>query len=215
MSRHLAREDGLFLGASSAVNLVAAVRLALKYGSDSGKTIVTILWCVREVPWYLRYNFTLISVLLATLVLGIFHASGTTITSSEKVSLCCTRLTSSFHLCRGSQVQRVRRTRTTSCLCPCDASVVFHQTCRRVSRHRGYEHLSLGAVTDRVIAIASGSASASAMTVDLAPLWGCCRCTSDAVTHTTVAVLRYTRKVEDWKGCGDQRSRGNVRNEPC
>lgn len=44
MSRHLAREDGLFLGSSSAVNLVAAVRLAMKYGRGSGKTIVTILW---------------------------------------------------------------------------------------------------------------------------------------------------------------------------
>ena len=43
MSRHLAQHDGLFLGSSSACNLVAAVRLAKKMGADSGKTIVTIL----------------------------------------------------------------------------------------------------------------------------------------------------------------------------
>ncbi|KAM0789569.1 hypothetical protein ACM66B_000379 [Microbotryomycetes sp. NB124-2] len=44
MSRHLAREDGLFLGSSSAVNLVACVRLAQKWGREGkGKTIVTIL----------------------------------------------------------------------------------------------------------------------------------------------------------------------------
>ncbi|KAK4054363.1 Cysteine synthase 2 [Microbotryomycetes sp. JL221] len=44
MSRHLAREDGLFLGSSSAVNLVACVRLAQKWGDAAkGKTIVTIL----------------------------------------------------------------------------------------------------------------------------------------------------------------------------
>ncbi len=44
MSRHLAREDGLFLGSSSAVNLVACVRVAQKWGRGSGKTVVTILW---------------------------------------------------------------------------------------------------------------------------------------------------------------------------
>ncbi|ORY89706.1 tryptophan synthase beta subunit-like PLP-dependent enzyme, partial [Leucosporidium creatinivorum] len=44
MSRHLAREDGLFLGSSSAVNLVACVRLAQQWGeAGKGKTIVTIL----------------------------------------------------------------------------------------------------------------------------------------------------------------------------
>lgn len=42
MSRFLAKEDGLFLGSSSAVNLVACVRLAQKLGP--GKRIVTILW---------------------------------------------------------------------------------------------------------------------------------------------------------------------------
>ncbi|KAK4054148.1 Cysteine synthase 2 [Microbotryomycetes sp. JL201] len=42
MARHLAREDGLFLGSSSAVNLVACVRLAQKWGSaGQGRTILT------------------------------------------------------------------------------------------------------------------------------------------------------------------------------
>ncbi|KAI5480163.1 cysteine synthase [Pseudohyphozyma bogoriensis] len=41
MSRHLAQEDGLFLGSSSAVNLVACLRLAKKMGEGR---IVTILW---------------------------------------------------------------------------------------------------------------------------------------------------------------------------
>ena len=44
MSRHLAQTDGLFLGSSSAVNLVACVRLAKKWGPQKGKMIVTILW---------------------------------------------------------------------------------------------------------------------------------------------------------------------------
>ena len=46
MSRYLALYDGLFLGSSAAVNLVACVRLALseKFGKGSGKVIVTILW---------------------------------------------------------------------------------------------------------------------------------------------------------------------------
>ncbi|BGP00368.1 Cysteine synthase 2 [Rhodotorula toruloides] len=44
MSRHLALHDGLFLGSSSAVNLVACVRLARKWGRRGrGKRIVTIL----------------------------------------------------------------------------------------------------------------------------------------------------------------------------
>jgi cysteine synthase len=42
MSRHLVKQDGLFLGSSSAVNLVACVRLAKRLGP--GSTIVTILW---------------------------------------------------------------------------------------------------------------------------------------------------------------------------
>jgi cysteine synthase A len=42
MSRHLMEHDGLFLGSSSAVNLVACVKLAKRL--DPGSTIVTILW---------------------------------------------------------------------------------------------------------------------------------------------------------------------------
>lgn len=44
MSRHLVQHDGLFLGSSSAVNLVAACRIAKQYQPwDGKKTIVTIL----------------------------------------------------------------------------------------------------------------------------------------------------------------------------
>ncbi|GAA5946150.1 hypothetical protein JCM3775_006298 [Rhodotorula graminis] len=44
MSRHLALHDGLFLGSSSAVNLVASVRLARSWGHKGrGRRIVTIL----------------------------------------------------------------------------------------------------------------------------------------------------------------------------
>jgi len=44
MSRWLVKHDGLFLGSSSACNLVAAVRVAKKLGRNSKKTVVTILW---------------------------------------------------------------------------------------------------------------------------------------------------------------------------
>jgi cysteine synthase A len=44
MSRHLVNADGLFLGSSSACNLVACVRLIHSRGwKGSGKRIVTIL----------------------------------------------------------------------------------------------------------------------------------------------------------------------------
>jgi len=44
MSRYLVEHDGLFLGSSSAVNLVAACRWAKKYQAWEGKkTVVTIL----------------------------------------------------------------------------------------------------------------------------------------------------------------------------
>jgi len=43
MSRHLVRNDGLFLGSSSACNLVACVKLARKLGWQDGQKIVTIL----------------------------------------------------------------------------------------------------------------------------------------------------------------------------
>ncbi|KAJ8072334.1 Cysteine synthase 2 [Marasmius tenuissimus] len=43
MSRYLVKHDGLFLGSSSACNLVASVRLAQKMGWKEGQIIVTIL----------------------------------------------------------------------------------------------------------------------------------------------------------------------------
>ncbi|PBK74829.1 PALP-domain-containing protein [Armillaria solidipes] len=43
MSRYLVQNDGLFLGSSSACNLVACVKLAKKMGWKEGQTIVTIL----------------------------------------------------------------------------------------------------------------------------------------------------------------------------
>ena len=43
MSRYLVQHDGLFLGSSSACNLVACMRLAKAMGTGSGRTIVTIL----------------------------------------------------------------------------------------------------------------------------------------------------------------------------
>jgi cysteine synthase len=46
MSRWLVKYDGLFLGSSSACNLVAAVQVAKRLGRNSKKTIVTILWVI-------------------------------------------------------------------------------------------------------------------------------------------------------------------------
>ena len=43
MARFLVEKDGLFVGSSSACNLVAAVRYAKKMGWKDGQTIVTIL----------------------------------------------------------------------------------------------------------------------------------------------------------------------------
>ncbi|KAI0759857.1 PALP-domain-containing protein [Trametes elegans] len=43
MSRYLVHHDGLFLGSSSACNLVASIRLAKKLGWNNGQRIVTIL----------------------------------------------------------------------------------------------------------------------------------------------------------------------------
>lgn len=59
MSRFLVREDGLFLGSSSAVNCVAAVRVARKLGpghvivtllNDSGQRHLTKFWQVSHSP---------------------------------------------------------------------------------------------------------------------------------------------------------------------
>ncbi|KAF8913699.1 tryptophan synthase beta subunit-like PLP-dependent enzyme [Mucidula mucida] len=43
MSRYLVNHDGLFLGSSSACNLIAAVKLVRKMGWKNGQTVVTIL----------------------------------------------------------------------------------------------------------------------------------------------------------------------------
>ena len=43
MSRYLVQNDGLFLGSSSACNLVACIKLAKKMGWKDGQRIVTIL----------------------------------------------------------------------------------------------------------------------------------------------------------------------------
>lgn len=43
MSRYLVHNDGLFLGSSSACNLVACVKLVKKMGWNNGQRIVTIL----------------------------------------------------------------------------------------------------------------------------------------------------------------------------
>ena len=43
MSRYLVQHDGLFLGSSSACNLVACVKLAQQMGWQGGQTIVTVL----------------------------------------------------------------------------------------------------------------------------------------------------------------------------
>ena len=43
MARFLVERDGLFVGSSSACNLVAAVRYVKKMGWNDGQTVVTIL----------------------------------------------------------------------------------------------------------------------------------------------------------------------------
>ena len=43
MARFLVEKDGLFLGSSSACNLVAAVRYVKKMGWRDGQTVVTVL----------------------------------------------------------------------------------------------------------------------------------------------------------------------------
>ena len=43
MSRYLVNHDGLFLGSSSACNLVACIKLVKKMGWNDGQKIVTIL----------------------------------------------------------------------------------------------------------------------------------------------------------------------------
>lgn len=45
MSRFLVQRDGLFLGSSSACNLVACIKLVKKMGWNNGEKVVTVL-CV-------------------------------------------------------------------------------------------------------------------------------------------------------------------------
>ena len=44
MARFLVQRDGLFLGSSSAVNLVACVKLVRKMGWGNGEKVVTVLY---------------------------------------------------------------------------------------------------------------------------------------------------------------------------
>lgn len=43
MSRYLVQHDGLFLGSSSACNLVACIKYVKKMGWNNGECVVTIL----------------------------------------------------------------------------------------------------------------------------------------------------------------------------
>lgn len=43
MSRYLVQHDGLFLGSSSACNLMACIKLVKKMGWKQGQHVVTIL----------------------------------------------------------------------------------------------------------------------------------------------------------------------------
>jgi cysteine synthase len=49
MARFLVQRDGLFLGSSSAVNLVACIKLVRKMGWGNGEKVVTVL-CVSSYP---------------------------------------------------------------------------------------------------------------------------------------------------------------------
>jgi len=49
MARFLVQRDGLFLGSSSAVNLVACIKLVRKMGWGNGEKVVTVL-CVLSYP---------------------------------------------------------------------------------------------------------------------------------------------------------------------
>jgi cysteine synthase A len=51
MARYLVKHDGLFIGSSSACNLVACVRLVKKMGWHGGERIVTVM-CVQRTRSY-------------------------------------------------------------------------------------------------------------------------------------------------------------------
>lgn len=60
MSRYLVEHDGLFLGSSSACNLVASIKFVKQMGWRNGERVVTIL-CVCL--WaHCRMSLTLLSV---------------------------------------------------------------------------------------------------------------------------------------------------------
>jgi hypothetical protein len=52
MARFLVQRDGLFLGSSSAVNLVACVKLVRKLGWNNGEKIVTVLCVCHPNPLF-------------------------------------------------------------------------------------------------------------------------------------------------------------------
>ena len=58
MSRYLVKHDGLFLGSSSACNLVACIKLVKKLGWKDGQRIVTILY-VCSLPYSRLYSHPL------------------------------------------------------------------------------------------------------------------------------------------------------------
>ena len=56
MSRYLVKHDGLFLGSSSACNLVACVKLIKQRGWTDGKDVVTILSGIQfPLPFTAQY----------------------------------------------------------------------------------------------------------------------------------------------------------------
>jgi cysteine synthase A len=51
MARFLVQRDGLFLGSSSAVNLVACIKLVRKLGWNNGEKVVTVLYVCDQPPF--------------------------------------------------------------------------------------------------------------------------------------------------------------------
>jgi hypothetical protein len=59
MARFLVQRDGLFLGSSSAVNLVACVKLVRKLGWNNGEKIVTVLCVWDPNPPFVSFSLAL------------------------------------------------------------------------------------------------------------------------------------------------------------
>jgi cysteine synthase A len=55
MARFLVQRDGLFLGSSSAVNLVACIKLVRKLGWNNGEKVVTVLCVCDSNPPFLGF----------------------------------------------------------------------------------------------------------------------------------------------------------------